>query len=120
MNHFSKNELLKLHGGGKSLIGGYQIDSTILPFKTLNNLENNNHDNNNHDNNKVSSIFDGSLIVPALFYNKQSNMQPNLLTYEDKYNYLEESLHNKLLGLLNKGKLSRKNRTINKKTRKRH
>jgi hypothetical protein len=115
MNHFSKNELLKLHGGGKSLIGGYQIDSSILPFKTLNNPE-----NNNLDNNKVSSMFDGSLIVPALFYNKQYNMQPNLLTYEDKYNYLEESLHNKLLGLLNKGKLSRKNRTINKKTRKRH
>ena len=115
MNHFSKNELLKLHGGGNSLIGGYQINSTIPSFETLNNLE-----NNNPDNNKVSSMFDGSLIVPALFYNKQFNIKPNLLPYQDNYNYLEESLHNKLLGLLNKGKLSRKNRIINKKTRKRH
>jgi len=116
---FRKDELLKLHGCGKSLICGYQINSTIPPFETLNNLKNNNQDNN-QDNNKVSSMFDGNLIVPALFYNKQFNIQPNLLPYEDNYNYLEESLHNKLLGLLNKGKLSRKNRTVNKKTRKRH
>ena len=103
MEYFKKNDLLKLHKNKKTLIGGYKINTD-------------NDDINDDMNDDMNDLF-----IPGFFYkiNHTDSISNTILNYTDVVN---ESLHNRLLGLLNSNNLTKKNRSNNlKKTRrKRH
>lgn len=96
MEYFKNNDLVKLHKNKKTLIGGYAINTDT------DNLLNN-------------------LVIPGLFYKINDNESMHNI-FINSPEVVNESLHNRLLGLLNSNNLTKKNRKSNTKgtRRKRH
>ena len=97
MEYFKSGDLLKLHKNKKTLIGGYKV-------------------NTDNDDDIFNDLF-----IPGFFYkvNHNDSLSSTIINSTDVVN---ESLHNRLLGLLNTNNLTRKKRsdTLKKTRRKRH
>lgn len=98
MEYFKKEDLLKLHKNKKTLIGGYKINTD-------------NDDMNDKMNDDMNDDMN-DLFIPGFFYklNHTDSISNTILNCTDVVN---ESLHNRLLGLLNSNNLTKKNRSNN-------
>tara|TARA_Y100000816_G_scaffold195362_1_gene142751 strand:- start:716 stop:1057 length:342 start_codon:yes stop_codon:yes gene_type:complete len=110
MEYFSKNQLTKSYHDGKLYVGGYSLDLDEPNIQTYKN-----------DTDDIMDILNLGLSVPLIYYSKSNNNneKSNIKnTYDNSV--VNESLHNKLLGILNKSTKTKKNKKYNKKTRKHH
>ena len=108
MEYFSKSELTKFYDNGKLHVGGYSVELDEPNLETYKN-----------DSDNIMDILNLGLSIPLLYYSKSNNNKKSYIknTYENSV--IDEPLHNKLLGLLNKNSKTKKKKNYNRKTKRR-
>jgi hypothetical protein len=107
MNYLCKSELAKSYCNKDLYIGGYKVEKDEPNFET------------DINNNYINEIFNLGLTVPLMYYSSSNDHKS---TINNKYDnsVVNESLHNKLLGILTNKSYTKKNKCYIKKTRKNH
>ena len=111
MEYFSKSELTKSYDNGKLYVGGYSVDLDEPNIQTYKN-----------DTDSIMDILNLGLSIPLIYYTNSNSNSNNKSYIKNTYDnsVINESLHNKLIGILNSNSKTKKNKKYNKKTRKRY
>tara|TARA_A100001011_G_C14124869_1_gene762879 strand:+ start:94 stop:444 length:351 start_codon:yes stop_codon:yes gene_type:complete len=110
MEYFSKSELTKSYDNGKLYVGGYSVDLDEPNIQTYKN-----------DTDSIMDILNLGLSIPLIYYTNSNSNSNNKSYIKNTYDnsVINESLHNKLIGIVNKSSSkTKKNKNYSKKTKK--
>ena len=107
MEYFSKSELTKSYDNGKLYVGGYSVDLDEPNIQTYKN-----------DTDSIMDILNLGLSIPLLYYTKSNTNNKSYINNTYDSSVINESLHNKLIGIVNSKSKTKKNKNYKKKTRK--
>ena len=109
MEYFSKSELTKSYDNGKLYVGGYSVDLDEPNIQTY-----------KKDTDSIMDILNLGLSIPLIYYTKSNSNNKSCITNTYDNSVINETLHNKLICILNSNSKTKKNKKYNKKTKKRY